>query len=126
MLLLQTARDHIHISLRLLQCDAGLEAGDGAQVAGGALQLVILLGDGPVKLPAFINQTDGQRLKISGHHAHDGVGLAVQIHLATDDIRITAEAPLPQPIAQDNHRVPAFFLLLRQKDAPQHRFSSHY
>ena len=55
------------------------------------------------------------------HHTHDGEGIAVENERLADDLRVAAEAALPQAVAQQGDDVPVLRFLLGQERAPQQR-----
>src|SRR6185436_15615512 len=54
-------------------------------------------------------------------HADDGEGLAAERERPAQDLRIAAEAPLPEALAEHGHAGRAGLLVLRLDPAPQDR-----
>ena len=59
MLLLESLRDDVYFTSRLLDCDAGFEASNRAQVSLVARSVVIRFGDRSIKLSFRRNQETG-------------------------------------------------------------------
>ncbi len=54
------------------------------------------------------------------HDANDGPGAAIELHVASDDGGVRAEAPLPQAVAQDDDGVALrHFVLFRKEGSPE-------
>ena len=64
----------------------------------------------------------GRQAETGRHHADDLVAAAVELDRPADDRRVTAEAPLPQPVAQqDDGGAVAGGVLARAEPASEHR-----
>ena len=61
---------------------------------------------------------DGQEVKLPRHHADHFVRLVVDRDRASDDVRRAAEAPLPEPVADDDD-AHALVVLVLCEDAPE-------
>src|SRR5262245_62066793 len=74
------------------------------------------------KLPVLaLNRPSGKR-RFRRQHPDDRIWLAVQPNRAPDDARISAEAPLPQLMSDDNHLVVApRSVLVGRKSATERR-----
>ena len=66
-----------------------------------------------------------RELEVRRQYADDGAAHAVQLNHFADDLRRTAEAPLPQAIAQDRGRRRSEPVLLLRKIIPERRRRSH-
>src|ERR1022692_633061 len=62
-----------------------------------------------------------RELKPWRHDPDDGLRDAVHNHLAAEHARVAAEAPLPEAVADDHHRVTALLVFLGRKCAPEAR-----
>src|ERR1039457_6013092 len=62
-----------------------------------------------------------RELKPWRHDPDDGLRDAVHNHLAAEHERVAAEAPLPEAVADDHHRVTALLVFLGRKCAPEAR-----
>ncbi len=60
-----------------------------------------------------------------GHHADDGVGLAVQFESAADDAGIAAEFSLPQAVAEEHFAVMSWVVFFIEKCAAEKRRNAH-
>jgi len=94
-LLRQLAADRLHLLLRALRCDAGLEPRIHLQEVIAALLLV----EG-----ALHRQEDvGAAMReVRAHHADDFERLVVNRDFPADDIRIAVEAPRPVGVGEDD------------------------
>ncbi len=61
--------------------------------------------------------TPNRKLEVTGHHADDRVGVAVERQRATDDPRVTAEPILPETVGQHHDPLAAQLVFLRQERA---------
>jgi hypothetical protein len=98
-LLFKLAREDVHCGLRLREADPGLEPPDDMYIVVGA-----------IRMPGSQRRIQHQRrpqlsarrkLEAWRHDAHDRIVLAAQLNLAANQLRISAEASFPQPIAQN-------------------------
>ena len=98
-LLLQAAGDRVHIGLRLLQIDAGLEAGDDDRVVLSSHGLFFV---GPRHgRPHFRKVGEAEAAR---HDASDEDVVAVEVDLLIYDGGIGAKLLLPQAVTQ-NHDI---------------------
>ena len=116
--LLELPRNGHRLGLRLLDRDAGLEPPDDTQPARHAAREQVRIHF--ARIPGAgrphqrlhhhrdIDITRPARLdpiEASGGHADDGEAPAVERELFSDHVRIAAETPLPQAVADDGDRV---------------------
>src|SRR5437016_4131421 len=99
MLAFESFSNEFRLSLRLFNCHSGLEAGDGSQVPRVAVRVAIGLRHRSVELALGINESRGQRLEVCIHDADDVVGATTERDCFANDIRIAAEAALPESVA---------------------------
>src|SRR5882672_7043517 len=125
MLLLQSLRDDFDVIARLFHSCSGFEARDGPQVPLVARRVVIIFPHGPVELALRQNQSWRQRMEVLAHHADDVVGATAELDGLAHDIRVAAEASLPQTIAKDDDEVFAVHLLFGGEDAAEQRLALH-
>src|SRR5215471_9429974 len=65
-----------------------------------------------------------QELKARRRHADDRMLLAVEQDLFSDQSRVAAEPPLPEPIADQRHFISVRFIFFLRKNAPQFRLDA--
>src|SRR5690349_16117477 len=105
----------VHVSLRLHQSDAGLEARDDIQIMTTAVRKVFSVQRQRHPQTHF----PIQKLETGRHHTDDGKLLAVQQNLAVDDLSIAAITRLPQAVTEQRDLVAAGAIFLRQKSATE-------
>src|SRR5712691_10857071 len=125
MLLLEPLGNNTCLSLRLFNCHSGLEAGNGSQVPRVAVRVDIGLRHRSVELALGINESRGQRLEVCIHDADDVVGATTERDCFANDIRIAAEAALPESVAQNNDKVFAVYLFFRRENAAKQGLAFH-
>ena len=126
-LLRQPLRDERQIGLRLLDRDAGLEPPDGKQIARAA-RLPIAgaererhpkinrLRQG--RVPAG-HDIFGREAEVRRHDANHPVIVAAEVYALIEDVRIGAEAPRPQVVAENDDVTAARFFFLRLEVAAE-------
>src|SRR5262245_52989341 len=78
------------------------------------------------ELPVLVTILSGKS-RFGRQHPNDRVRLAIQVNRAPDDARIGAEAPLPQPMRNDDNLVVAAGLILAGgKSAAERRAQAQY
>src|SRR5687768_13925726 len=60
------------------------------------------------------------QLELGRHNSHDNVRLPVESQLATDNVLIAAESPLPQTTAQHHYAIIARHVLFRGESPAEH------
>src|SRR5436305_819566 len=102
----QLAGDHAHVGARLLDGHARLEPPDGLQPESAARLLELWPGgERHPHVCLFLREGEAR-----GHDADDCAVYAVEADRLPDDVRVTAEAPLPQAVADDGDEVAARLL----------------
>ena len=96
--LLQAARDRIELGLRARKRDAGFQPREHDEAARAALGEIVRAAAHHERHPGF--GLIGQPLESRRHDAHDRERPRAEAKLASDDLRIAAEPPLPQTVAQ--------------------------
>jgi hypothetical protein len=114
-----SAADCVHLRVRLFQCDAGFQAGVGAE---------------PVKITGHVLRFKSERPPnlIEGtvkrapfrEHADNQMRLAIQQHFAADDTRIRTKLCSPELIAQHRDKILAGFIFARSKRAAKRNRSA--
>src|ERR1039457_5216054 len=97
----QASRDDVHFPLRAIEAHAGLQASNGAQVPSVADLVGKVLREWAIDFGHLIDQSDRKGAEAFRQDSYHRVGLSVQRDLVAYDGRVLAEAPLPQPIAED-------------------------
>jgi hypothetical protein len=68
----------------------------------------------------------GHVLEATRHHSDDGVRVPVQRDLTADDRAVAAEAPPPQPVADDRHLRAGGHVLGGEQVAPERRLHAQH
>src|SRR5262245_44906159 len=108
--------DRFHISLSLLKPNARFQASDHVE----SFPLALIRPDHFGRRRARHNDFNLLGAKISEARWHDadhGVTFVIQGDALAEDLRITAEASLPQTIIHNHYSVIARIIILRQEDA---------
>ncbi len=117
MLALELPHDRIDLGLCLRVRRARREPGHGRGATGRA---AIRQGGGgidPPRRPQIALEVEHRKLELARHDADDYPPLAVQLHMTADDGSVTAEAPLPQAVGDDD-RVARGGLDVRRVERP--------
>jgi len=118
-LLFELLRDGVHFRLRLLARHAGLEAGYNRSIIVSAAVHHLVVHPNPEgreQLRAFRSD------KVAWQYADDGEHLGIQGQRFSHGVRRASEAPLPQAVAQDHHRLGSLLFFLGHKLAAPNRF----
>jgi hypothetical protein len=114
MVLLQAFRDVVQVRHGGLHGHALFHPPDGAQIVPPAL-LPILLGHG--QRPPQVGAAG--KIELFRHYAHHVVHFAAEVHALAQHVAAAAEAPLPQPVAQNHHMMRPELVFLLGKRAAQ-------
>jgi hypothetical protein len=97
-LALEAPPDGLGLGLCLRAGHPGRQPGEHAQ----GFALAVLQARGQIQRRPQLGVADPERRELEPrrHDADDGVGLAVEGERLADDLRISAEAPLPQPMGE--------------------------
>jgi hypothetical protein len=92
--------ERVDLLLRLLDCRAGLQFGDVLPTVAVALVVGLLLRSERKGAPKADLLLVVEKRECPRHHPDDGVGLAIEPHVAANNLRIAAKRTLPEPIAE--------------------------
>src|SRR5262245_25987943 len=116
-LFFQRYRDVLHLGASLLDRGARLQPRHAIQTRVVAATLptrtAAQLAGGNPYLDAVGKPVAGR------HHADHGIATVTQLDRSIDDVRIAAEAPQPQRVAEHDHRRRARLVFLAGEDSPQ-------
>src|SRR5882724_3860960 len=91
MLLLESLRDDIQLTLGLSKCYSAFEPSNSAQMTLVSGIVVVVFSDWPVKLSFGRHQRSRQGTKVGAHHADDVVRPTVQLDHLADYVRVAAK-----------------------------------
>ena len=112
----QALRDRVHLDLGRLERHVRLEAREDIQVVGAASrQLVVIEGYRRPHLGSI-----RERVPL-GQDSDDGPALSAQRDRTADDSRVRAEAPGPQAVPDQDDRLGALAIVLREEVAAEGR-----
>src|SRR5262245_48430730 len=123
-LALQPSGDRVHLCLGLRERRPGFEPRDHAEKMTATIKMY-WLGNGRPKLWRFARQRAWRKLELWRHDADHRVALIVQRDVLTDNALISAEATLPEIVAQDHNAISARPILFGQKGAAQRGLDAH-
>src|SRR5436853_7157618 len=109
----------IDVRLRLFARDAGFHSRNQAEVMrASAIVAEVVSGKG-YRLPEL--RLGVGELKTCGHHADDGVALAIEHDAAPDDLVIAGELALPETVAEYRDLIVTGLIFCIEKDPPAPR-----